>query len=121
MAQQLFLQLRTRPHDIGTAASCQQQTLAALTGIDARLRADVVRNSFIVVDLHHLLLADLEAHFVVGQPEPCAHVSGGRAYSFSFGRARTLPRKRRVPIAQALGRFDRLESWVLIVPVLELF
>ena len=28
----------------------------------ARLGADVVRYSFIVVDLHHLLLADLPAH-----------------------------------------------------------
>ena len=29
----------------------------------ARLGADVVRYSFIVVDLHHLLLAGLPAHF----------------------------------------------------------
>ena len=31
-------------------------------GNDARLGADVVRYSFIVVDLHHLLLAGLPAH-----------------------------------------------------------
>jgi len=34
----------------------------ALTGNDARLGADVVRYSFIVADLHHLLLAGLPAH-----------------------------------------------------------
>ena len=34
----------------------------ALTGDDARLGADVDRYSFIVVDLHHLLLAGLPAH-----------------------------------------------------------
>src|SRR5208283_2166781 len=33
-----------------------------LTANDARLGADVVRYSFIVVDLHHLLLAGLPAH-----------------------------------------------------------
>ena len=35
---------------------------ATLAGDDARLGADVVRYSFIVVDLHHLLLAGLPAH-----------------------------------------------------------
>ena len=34
----------------------------ALTGACARLGADVVRYSFIAVDLHHLLLAGLPAH-----------------------------------------------------------
>jgi len=34
----------------------------ALTDNDARLGADVDRYSFIVVDLHHLLLAGLPAH-----------------------------------------------------------
>ena len=33
-----------------------------LTGAGARLGADVDRYSFIVVDLHHLLLAGLPAH-----------------------------------------------------------
>jgi hypothetical protein len=33
---------------------------------DARLGADVDRYSFIVVDLHHLLLAGLPAHIAVG-------------------------------------------------------
>ena len=35
---------------------------AALADDDARLGADVDRYSFIVVDLHHLLLAGLPAH-----------------------------------------------------------
>ena len=34
----------------------------ALADVCARLGADVVRYSFIVVDLHHLLLAGLPAH-----------------------------------------------------------
>jgi hypothetical protein len=34
-----------------------------LAGTDARLGADVDRYSFIVVDLHHLLLAGLPAHY----------------------------------------------------------
>ena len=33
-----------------------------LTNAGARLRADVVRYTFIAVDLHHLLLAGLPAH-----------------------------------------------------------
>ena len=40
----------------------------ALAGADARLGADVVRYSFIAVDLHHLLLAGLPAH----TEQPCA-------------------------------------------------
>ena len=39
----------------------------SLAGTDARLRADVVRYAFIVVDLHHLLLAGLPAHSAMGQ------------------------------------------------------
>src|SRR5205807_8780535 len=37
--------------------------VGALTDANARLGADVDRYSFIVVDLHHLLLAGLPAHF----------------------------------------------------------
>jgi hypothetical protein len=37
--------------------------VAVLADADARLGADVDRYSFIVVDLHHLLLAGLPAHF----------------------------------------------------------
>jgi hypothetical protein len=52
----------------------------ALAGNDARLGADADRYSFIVVDLHHLLLAGLPAHgqftfLPLAQPcrdaEPC--------------------------------------------------
>ena len=37
---------------------------AALAGSSARLGADADRYSFIVVDLHHLLLAGLPAHLL---------------------------------------------------------
>src|SRR5437763_15691211 len=37
--------------------------VAVLADVNARLGADVGRYSFIVVDLHHLLLAGLPAHF----------------------------------------------------------
>jgi len=37
--------------------------VGVLTDANARLGADVDRYSFIVVDLHHLLLAGLPAHF----------------------------------------------------------
>ena len=37
-----------------------------LTGADPRLGVDVVRYSFIIVDLHHLLLAGLPAHSQFG-------------------------------------------------------
>jgi len=43
---------------------------SALAGIGARLGADAVCYSFIVVDLHHLLLAGLPAHSEKGQPLP---------------------------------------------------
>jgi hypothetical protein len=43
------------------ALPCRRFALT-LTGNDARLGADVDRYSFIVVDLHHLLLAGLPAH-----------------------------------------------------------
>ena len=39
-----------------------QRFADTLAGICARLGADVVRYSFIVMDLHHLLLAGLPAH-----------------------------------------------------------
>src|SRR5262245_2783479 len=42
--------------------------VAVLTDANARLRADVDRYSFIVVDLHHLLLAGLPAHFESSHP-----------------------------------------------------
>jgi hypothetical protein len=42
--------------------------VAVLTDANARLGADVDRYSFIVVDLHHLLLAGLPAHFESSMP-----------------------------------------------------
>ena len=42
--------------------------VGVLTDANARLGADVDRYSFIVVDLHHLLLAGLPAHFESFQP-----------------------------------------------------
>ena len=55
--------------------------VAVLTDANARLGADVDRYSFIVVDLHHLLLAGLPAHFESYMPShavrspPRAHTS----------------------------------------------
>src|SRR6266404_8779674 len=42
--------------------------VAVLADVNARLGADVGRYSFIVVDLHHLLLAGLPAHFESHMP-----------------------------------------------------
>jgi hypothetical protein len=42
--------------------------VGVLTDANARLGADVDRYSFIVVDLHHLLLAGLPAHFESSHP-----------------------------------------------------
>ena len=50
-----------------------------LAADDARLGADVVRYSFIAVDLHHLLLAGLPAH--------CHSNSGARLSGGSCGRS----------------------------------
>src|SRR5262249_44901480 len=47
--------------------------VGVLTDANARLGADVDRYSFIVVDLHHLLLAGLPAHFESSHP---SHASG---------------------------------------------
>ncbi len=44
-----------------------------LTDNCARLGADVVCYAFIVVDLHHLLLAGLPAHSAVGLSTPKSH------------------------------------------------
>src|SRR5262249_36733204 len=44
--------------------------VSVLTDANARLGADVDRYSFIVVDLHHLLLAGLPAHFESSRPQP---------------------------------------------------
>jgi hypothetical protein len=47
-----------------------------LTDADARLGADVDRYSFIVVDLHHLLLAGLPAHFESYHPSHAVGLCG---------------------------------------------
>jgi hypothetical protein len=44
-------------------ATLDRRFAAVLADANARLGADVDRYSFIVVDLHHLLLAGLPAHF----------------------------------------------------------
>ena len=49
------------------ALPCRRFT-PALTDDGARLGADVVRYSFIAVDLHHLLLAGLPAHIHEHRP-----------------------------------------------------
>ena len=58
---------------------------AILAGGNARLGADVDRYSFIVVDLHHLLLAGLPAHSV------SRHARGFHAPSFRILFRRQLP------------------------------
>jgi hypothetical protein len=50
-----------------------------LTDACARLGADAVRYSFIVVDLHHLLLASLPAHL-------CENAKNGKALRMIFFR-----------------------------------
>ena len=61
-----------------------------LTDACARLGADVVRYSFIVVDLHHLLLAGLPAHLCKNSAD-CGPASmldislSGAAFGFSHG------------------------------------
>ena len=49
-----------------------------LTDAGARLGADVVRYSFIVVDLHHLLLAGLPAHL-------CKNAAAPKRSRITFG------------------------------------
>jgi len=51
--------------------------VGVLTDANARLGADVDRYSFIVVDLHHLLLAGLPAHFESYMPSQAVPVSVG--------------------------------------------
>jgi hypothetical protein len=58
----------------------------------ARLGADAVRYSFIVVDLHHLLLAGLPAHLCENSTrykrtrnfEPCGHAESKKTQKFVF-------------------------------------
>ena len=50
--------------------------VGVLTDANARLGADVDRYSFIVVDLHHLLLAGLPAHSAI---RPCTNPLRGQS------------------------------------------
>src|SRR5205823_9095776 len=50
------------------AGLCSRRFVAVLANANARLGVDVDRYSFIVVDLHHLLLAGLPAHFESSHP-----------------------------------------------------
>ena len=54
--------------------------VGVLTGANARLGADVVRYTFIVVDLHHLLLAGLPAHFESSHPSSVRYVRAPLTY-----------------------------------------
>jgi hypothetical protein len=56
--------------------------VGALTDANARLGADVDRYSFIVVDLHHLLLAGLPAHFESDMPSHAVGLSQVRGKHF---------------------------------------
>jgi hypothetical protein len=53
--------------------------VAVLANANARLGADVGRYSFIVVDLHHLLLAGLPAHFESYMPSHAVGLSQVRS------------------------------------------
>src|SRR5207244_6950893 len=57
--------------------------VGVLTDANARLGADVDRYSFIVVDLHHLLLAGLPAHFESYMP---SHAVGSRSEERRVGK-----------------------------------
>src|SRR5438445_11366079 len=56
--------------------------VAVLADANARLGADVDRYSFIVVDLHHLLLAGLPAHFASDMPSHAVGLSQVRGKHF---------------------------------------
>ena len=64
--------------------------VAVLADANARLGADVDRYSFIVVDLHHLLLAGLPAHFESYHP---SHAVGLRVRSNSVAPRHWLRRQ----------------------------
>jgi hypothetical protein len=77
--------------------------VAVLADANARLGADVDRYSFIVVDLHHLLLAGLPAHFESSHPSHAVRSAPARLDYSTFllwrGAAWRVPRPgRRCPI-----------------------
>jgi hypothetical protein len=62
-------------------AEFQTVSVLLLTDTNARLGADVDRYSFIAVDLHHLLLAGLPAHFESYMPSQPVRSLGGMSWS----------------------------------------
>src|SRR5262249_34999157 len=67
--------------------------VAVLTDANARLRADVDRYSFIVVDLHHLLLAGLPAHSESDHPRQARTSANARVYEYTPASAGTPGKK----------------------------
>jgi hypothetical protein len=65
--------------------------VGVLTDANARLGADVDRYSFIVVDLHHLLLAGLPAHFESYMPSQAVPSLRGNSGSRELAAARLRP------------------------------
>jgi hypothetical protein len=87
--------------------------VAVLADVNARLGADVGRYSFIVVDLHHLLLAGLPAHFesshpshAVASPSPFARRKLSRLRGLHHGLEVELARE----VARQLMANDALAS-----------
>jgi hypothetical protein len=86
--------------------------VGVLTDANARLGADVDRYSFIVVDLHHLLLAGLPAHF---ESYMASHAVGSlwRANQIDCSQdvvGRALLHV--VVVSGALPEFEVPESWI---------
>src|SRR5262245_19452285 len=78
--------------------------VAVLTDANARLGADVDRYSFIVVDLHHLLLAGLPAHF------ESSHPSQADSQRHSAGPEAAYPWRRS---SNANGLCGQNSAWIL--------
>jgi hypothetical protein len=82
---------------------------AVLADADARLGADVDRYSFIVVDLHHLLLAGLPAHFESDMPSHAVGLCG-----------RWRRKKSRLPVTRRRFEFPWFNSVATIVFALKI-
>src|SRR5256886_16664899 len=65
--------------------------VAVLADANARLGADVDRYSFIVVDLHHLLLAGLPAHFESSHPSQAVGLHAQRSRTAESAALATMP------------------------------
>ena len=81
--------------------------VAVLADVNARLGADVGRYSFIVVDLHHLLLAGLPAHLCENSArydrtrnfEACGHAQSKKTQKFIL---RSLLRPNQISFSHSL-------------------